>query len=336
MPARPESEHLPVFEMAVPPPVVASVRAAWRWQWQQLMGGLGPADAEGNYCRPAGAFTALPPLPATAGSSAGHVLIVGRSCPWAHRAWLVWTLRQLHSTIDLVVVEPDPGAGRWQFSSPFEGAQALADLYRSCGAPAAAPASVPVLYDRAERRIVVNESARLIELLNRWPAPDGVSDLEPADQTERIDAWRQRLQGAVNDGVYRCGFARNQAAYDRAEAALFEALEAAEAELQAAGPWLCGTAPSLADVVLFPSLIRLELVYAPLFGCSRRPLWQFPALWRWRAHFHAIEGVAATCFPQAWRQDYFGSLFPLHPSGIIPAGPDLTTLVNASPLEMMR
>ena len=162
MPARPESEHLPVFEMAVPPPVVASVRAAWRWQWQQLMGGLGPADAEGNYCRPAGAFTALPPLPATAGSSAGHVLIVGRSCPWAHRAWLVWTLRQLHSTIDLVVVEPDPGAGRWQFSSPFEGAQALADLYRSCGAPAAAPASVPVLYDRAERRIVVNESARLI------------------------------------------------------------------------------------------------------------------------------------------------------------------------------
>lgn len=89
-------------------------------------------------------------------------------------------------------------------------------------------------------------------------------------------------------------------------------------------------------MVLFPSLIRLELVYAPLFGCSRRPLWQFPALWRWRAHFHAIEGVAATCFPQAWRQDYFGSLFPLHPSGIIPAGPDLTTLVNASPLEMMR
>jgi putative glutathione S-transferase len=81
--------------------------------------------------------------------------------------------------------------------------------------------------------------------------------------------------------------------------------------------------------VLFPTLIRLELVYAPLFGCSRLPMAQLPALSRWRARFYDLGGVAATCFPEAWRRDYFGALFPLHPSGIIPAGPDLAALVAA-------
>jgi putative glutathione S-transferase len=257
------------------------------------------------------------------------VLIVGRSCPWAHRAWLVWSLRRLGGSIDLVVVEPDPAAGRWRFTSPFAGCTTLAELYRASGSDRGAPASVPALYSRSQGRIVVNESARLIELLNGWPG-DG-PDLWPPARREAIESWRERLQDSVNDGVYRCGFARNQAAYDEAEAELFSTLEALEEQLQrgsAVGElWLSGAELSLADVVLFPTLIRLELVYAPLFGCSRRPLWQFPALAGWRARFFALPGVAATCYPEAWRRDYFGSLFPLQPSGIIPAGPDLASLV---------
>ena len=98
--------------MAIPPAVVAAARTGWHWQWLQLMGGLGPADPEGNYRRPAGAFVAKPELPRSAGTPGAHVLIVGRSCPWAHRAWLVWRLRQLQESIDLQVVEPDPKAGR--------------------------------------------------------------------------------------------------------------------------------------------------------------------------------------------------------------------------------
>jgi putative glutathione S-transferase len=84
---------------------------------------------------------------------------------------------------------------------------------------------------------------------------------------------------------------------------------------------------------LFPTLIRLELVYAPLFGCSRMPLWTFPALRQWRQRFFGLDGVAGTCFPDAWRQDYFGALFPLHASGIVPAGPDLATLVRGPEAE---
>jgi len=338
--------------MAPPAALVRTARSLWHAQWLALMGGLGPADDRGRYRRPAAAFATPPALPDDAHEAHAHVLIVGRSCPWAHRAWLSHSLRQLQGSIDLEVVDPDPQAGRWRFAEAFEGCQTLAQLYRASGADPTLPATVPALYSRTRRRIVVNESARLIELLDAWPGPG--PRLWPEALRPEIAVWRERFQHQVNDGVYRCGFARNQAAYDEAEAELFAALEAVEAHLQgreraggvafhptggppstpattaagpSSGPWLCGSAPSLADLVLFPTLIRLELVYAPLFGCSRLPLRQLPALHRWRARFHGLPGVAATCFPEAWRRDYFGALFPLHPSGIVPAGPDLAALV---------
>ncbi|MGB5133779.1 MAG: glutathione S-transferase C-terminal domain-containing protein [Prochlorococcaceae cyanobacterium] len=322
--------------MLPPPWLVRSARHLWHWQWLQLMNGLGPADAQGHYRRPRAAFADALALPDGADAADAHVLIVGRSCPWAHRAWLVWGLRQLQATITLVVVEPDPEAGRWRFSEPFEGCSTLAELYGRCGAPPGSRATVPVLYARRRQQVVVGESARLIELLNRWPAGQDL-DLDPPEQRAATDAWRERLQTSVNDGVYRCGFARSQTAYDSAEADLFETLEAAEQALAASGTsgtepgWLSGSRPSLADVQLFPTLIRLELVYAPLFGVSRRPLWQFPALWQWRSRFHQLPGVADSCWPEAWRRDYFGALFPLHPSGIVPEGPALATLVGTCP-----
>jgi putative glutathione S-transferase len=300
------------------------------------MAGLGPADARGHYRRPEGAYTSLPPVPSDAAPAQSYGLIVGRSCPWAHRAWLVWTLRGLEPTVRLLMVEPDPAAGRWRFPEPFLGCASLADLYRRSGGNRQARATVPLLVHLATGQILVNESARVIELLNRWPAAATAPDLEPPEALEAIAGWRERFQDAVNDGVYRCGFARSQQAYDADQAALFAALEEADQALrlqeQAGQRWLCtADLPSLADVVLFPTLIRWEMVYAPLFGCSQRPLWQLAALWRWRSRFFALAGVAATCAAAQWRQDYFGALFPLHPSGLIPAGPDLATLVNSAP-----
>ncbi|MFM7087804.1 MAG: glutathione S-transferase C-terminal domain-containing protein [Cyanobium sp.] len=320
----------------MPPPasLVRTARCLWHRQWLALMGGLGPADNDGNYRRPDSPFQALPPLPADATQPRSHGLIVGRSCPWAHRAWLVHSLRSLADTIELVVVDPDPQAGRWRFREPFEGCSTLQELYRRSGA-GGRRATVPVLWSRQQGRIVVGESARLIELLDLWPAAPSAPRLAPEKHRAAIQTWRERLQTAVNDGVYRCGFARNQAAYDRAEDAFWRTLSAVEQALQEGSQrgeaWLCGADPTLADVVLFPTLVRLELVYGPLFGVSRRPLWQLPALWRWRSRFHALPGVAATCFPEAWRRDYFGALFPLHPSGIIPAAPDLDTLLSSAP-----
>ena len=90
----------------------------------------------------------------------------------------------------------------------------------------------------------------------------------------------------------------------------------------------------MADSRLFPTLIRWGQVYAPLFRCIRPPLLSVPALWAWRARFCSLPGVLDTCYPAAWRRDYFGALFPLNPSLIVPAGPssseELFALIQAS------
>ncbi len=318
--------------MAIPPALVKTARCGWSWQWQQLMGGLGPADSDGNYRRPAGDHpsAALPTQPVE-GRLAEHrcILILGRSCPWAHRTWLVHTVRQLGGSLNLLMAKADHQGGRWQLDPPWRNCNTLLELYRHCGASPSYRATVPVLVDPLERRILGNESAQLVELLNRWPAAADAPDLEPEDLRSAISDWQKLLQTDVNDGVYRCGFARTQAAYDRAEAALYNALEQVEHSLGSHGPWLCGDRLTLADLRLFPTLIRWETVYAPLFGCSRQPLWQLPNIWRWRQQLLALPGVLATCDAKAWRHDYFGALFPLNPGGIVPAGPELSTLVNS-------
>ena len=296
------------------------------------MGGLGPADNEGNYRRPAGDHPSatLPTQPLEGrGSEDRARLILGRSCPWAHRTWLVHTLRQLGESLDLLMAKADHQGGRWQLDPPWRNCSTLLELYRHCGSPPSHRATVPVLVDPLEQRILGNESSQLVELLNRWPAAADAPDLAPADLRTAIAEWQELLQGNVNDGVYRCGFARSQTAYNRAESALFAALEEVDHSLGSHGPWLCGDRLTLADLRLFPTLIRWESVYAPLFGCSRKQLWQLPNIWRWRQQLLALPGVMATCDAEAWRQDYFGALFPLNPGGIVPAGPELSTLVNS-------
>ena len=318
--------------MAIPPVLVKTARCGWNWQWLQLMGGLGPADHEGNYHRPAGDHpTATLPAQPLEGRGRDHRarLILGRSCPWAHRTWLVHTLRQLGESLDLLMAKADHQGGRWQLDPPWRNCSTLLELYRHCGSPPSHRATVPVLVDPLEQRILGNESSQLVELLNRWPAAADAPDLAPADLGTAIAEWQELLQGNVNDGVYRCGFARNQTAYNQAESALFAALEEVERSLGSRGPWLCGDRLTLADLRLFPTLIRWESVYAPLFGCSRKQLWQLPNIWRWRQQLLALPGVMATCDAEAWRQDYFGALFPLNPGGIVPAGPELSTLVNS-------
>lgn len=319
--------------MPIPPIIVMAARAGWSGQWNLLMGGLGPCDTEGNYKRPVSDHleAVLPEQPPLHERPAERLprLIVGRSCPWAHRTWLVHRLRGLEDSLSLLTATADHRAGRWQLEPAWLSCSSLLELYRACGTPPSYRATVPVLVDPEGPRILGNESAQLVELLNRWPAQDQAPDLAPPALKKSIQSWQILLQPALNDGVYRCGFARNQAAYERAERALTNALERVENHLSQQGPWLCGDTLSLADVRLFPTLIRWEAVYSPLFGCTR-PLWLFPNIWDWRRRFFAIPGVADSCDADAWRRDYYGALFPLNPGGIVPTGPELSTLVNSS------
>ncbi len=325
--------------MSIPPIIVTTAKLCWNWQWNQLMNGLAPADQNGNYERPKSEHQKASVLQESelicrSKKQLPHLLI-GRSCPWAHRTWLIYALRNLGDYLNLLVVKVDKEGGRWIIDPPWLGCNSLLALYRKCNQPPSHRATVPVLIDpgtntKMQPNILGNESAQIIEVLNQWPTKSKSLDLFPKPLQEEINNWQKSLQNSVNDGVYRCGFARNQQAYNKASAELFQSLNNLEESLHQKGPWLCGEQITLADVRLFPTLIRWEAIYEPLFGCSQKPLWCFPNLWNWRQRFMKLPNVSKTCDVNAWRNDYFGALFPLRPSNIVPAGADLMTIVNAN------
>jgi putative glutathione S-transferase len=187
-----------------------------------------------------------------------------------------------------------------------------------------------VLWDGETNTIVNNESAEIIVMLDRafnaFAAHPEVS-LYAESQRAAIDEWNQRIYHTVNNGVYRCGFAQSQAAYDQACAELFETLDAVEQQLQH-HTYLCGDTITLADVRLFTTLFRFDGVYYSLFKCNRRRIQDYPRLSQYARNIYQLPGVAATCDLEAVKRDYYGNLFPLNPGGIIPAGPDITYLTE--------
>mgnify|MGYP001189386544 CR=1 FL=1 len=329
--------------MAIPTAVVTAARKGWHWQWNQLMNGLAPCDESGSYSRPATQKqnARVPLKEDLINREFDHLprLIIGRSCPWAHRTWLVFKLRKLEKTITLVFAKADHDEGRWKLEKPLMGCNSLTALYKKCGTPPSFRATVPVLIDprnneNVNPEIMGNESAQLIEVLNNWPTQTDSPNLAPKELIKDINKWQMIIQPFINNGVYKCGFARNQKAYNKASKELFEALEKVEKNLTDKGPWLCGEKITLADIKLFPTLIRWEAIYEPLFGCSQKPIWLFPNICNWRRKIYEIPQIAETCNEDIWRKDYFGALFPLRPSNIVPSGPSLTTFLNHNSYSM--
>ncbi|MEB3212632.1 MAG: glutathione S-transferase C-terminal domain-containing protein, partial [Leptolyngbyaceae bacterium] len=188
--------------------------------------------------------------------------------------------------------------------------------------------TVPVLWDSHTQTIVNNESADLIIMLN--DAFNAIAhvphlDLYPLDLQERIEQWNQKIYPAVNNGVYRCGFAQTQAAYERAVNELFQVLDEIDQTL-ATQRYLCGDRLTLADIRLFTTLFRFDSAYYGIFKCNRRRIQDYPHLSGYVRDLYQHPGVADTCDLEAVKRDYYGNLFPLNPGGIIPAGPDIDYL----------
>ena len=330
--------------MSVPPLIVLNARRAWRWQWNQLMNGLAPADPHGNYVRPESDRKSKIILDEADLSNRSpnqfpH-LIVGRSCPWAHRTWLVFELNNLSTHLKLLPAQVDQKGGRWKFNPPFLKCTSLLSLYQKCGVSPTNRATVPALIDPGKGNeqkpiLISNESAQIVQALNSLSFTETSINLYPEGIQKEIDNWLRMLHTNVNNGVYCCGFSRTQKAYERASNKLFDTLAKVEYQLNQEGPWLCGEQLTLADIYLFPTLIRWELIYMPLFRCSQTPLWTFPKIWEWRQQFLAIPNVSKTCDHIAWQEDYFGALFPLNPGNIIPLGPDLLKITNSTPPAML-
>ncbi|MGD1850599.1 MAG: glutathione S-transferase family protein [Cyanophyceae cyanobacterium] len=320
--------------MGLPPTfVIKAGQTLWNSLWQTMMGSLAPSDAQGGYQRPASGFRYGVGADSNSGLSAEsgrYRLIVGRSCPWAHRTLVVRALKGLEGAISVTWALADPSVGGWRLSQAFEGCETLPDLYKRVSPNYNGRATVPVFWDDERRTIVNNESADIIQILNgqfNSFATHSSLDLYPVEQRELCDRWNKLIYETVNNGVYRCGFAQSHSAYEKACDDLFKTLDLIEATLNNS-PYLCGNQLTLADVRLFPTLIRFDLVYFHLFKCSRKRIYDYPNLWNYLKDFYSQPGIPETCDLPGIKQDYYQSLFPLNPGGIVPLGPDLDHMLS--------
>lgn len=258
-------------------------------------------------------------------------LIVSLACPWAHRALIFRALKGLEGMISLSVTHWLMGDQGWGFApapgvvaDPILGAAHLHEIYRAAEPSYSGRVTVPVLWDKASGRIVNNESAEIIRMLNS--AFDGIGaapgDFHPEPLRPGIDALNARIYAAVNNGVYQVGFARSQAAYDAAIGPLFDMLAELEARL-ARSRYLMGSQVTEADWRLFTTLIRFDPVYAGHFRCDRRRIQDHPNLQGWLRELYQWPGIAATVDFDHIRRHYYLSHRQLNPSGILPIGPEL-------------
>jgi putative glutathione S-transferase len=315
------------------PPQAIIKFGKWGWNtvWHLMMSNLAPRDSEGEYIRPLSQFRDRispelgHPYPPVAGR---YRLYVGLGCPWAHRTLVVRALKGLEEVLPVTVVLPSATAGGWVFEQEHQGCRTLAALYQKAQPDYDGRSTVPVLWDHQTQAIVNNESAEIIVLLNSQFndfARHPLVDLYPADLQPEIDQWNDLIYPAVNNGVYRCGFAQSQQAYNAACEQLFATLDHLNASL-ATRRYLCGNQVTLADVRLFTTLFRFDVVYYSLFKCNRHRIQDYEHLGAYLVDLYQLPGVAATCDIHAVKRDYYGMLFPLNPGGLIPAGPDLNYL----------
>ena len=254
-------------------------------------------------------------------------LHVSLACPWAHRTLIVRRLKGLEAAIAVSVVNPIMGEDGWSYAPDRgvvpdpDGARHLRDVYIRADRQASGSVTVPVLWDAVRRTIVSNESAEIVRMLDE--AFDGGPPLYPEQLRDEIEAVNARVYADVNNGVYRCGFAKSQAAYDRAFAVLFEALDWMEARLADGRRFLVGDRLTLADVRLFTTLVRFDAVYHGHFKCNRDRLVDLRHLWAYTRRLHAIDGFGDTVDLDHIKRHYYGSHPELNPKGIVPLGPRL-------------
>lgn len=271
----------------------------------------------------------------TADGSSGYPAEAGRyhlyvslACPWAHRTLVVRALKKLESVISVSIVEPVMSDQGWAFSPSLpdhvNGYSYLHELYTATEPKFSGRVSVPVLWDKMAGRIVNNESAEIIRMFNE--AFDGLGDsgveLYPAALRPEIDRLNDFIYNNINNGVYRCGFATAQDAYERAFDRLFGALDEIESRL-ANRRFLFGELPVETDWRLFTTLARFDAVYVGHFKCNRNRIEDFPLLSRYLRELYLIPGVAPTVNIDHIKRHYYMSHPHINPTRIVPAGPRL-------------
>jgi putative glutathione S-transferase len=256
-------------------------------------------------------------------------LYVSYACPWAHRTIIVRKLKGLEGVIGMTVVDPIRDERGWAFTEavggpdPINGFRFLSEAYQATDPTFDGRVTVPVLWDKQSGRIVSNESSEIIRMLNsefdEWA--DGADvDLYPDAAREEIDAINADVYENVNNGVYRCGFAASQEAYDEAYGKLFAALDRLEARL-ADRRFLTGDTQTEADWRLFTTLVRFDPVYVGHFKCNKQRLVDYPNLWAYTRDLYQTRGVAETVNLDHIKRHYYVTHRKINPTGVVPRGP---------------
>ncbi|MFB2550620.1 glutathione S-transferase family protein [Ensifer soli] len=257
-------------------------------------------------------------------------LYVSLACPWAHRTLIFRALKGLEEMISVSVVEPYMGANGWEFAhgdpdatvDPLFGATALHQIYTRADPAYSGRVTVPVLWDKATGTIVSNESAEIIRMFNTAFAglTGETPDFCPDALRDEIDAVNGRIYDAINNGVYKAGFATTQAAYEENVLALFDALDEMEARLSTQR-YLVGGQLTEADWRLFTTLVRFDPVYVGHFKCNIRRIADYPALSAYLRDLYQTPGVARTVHMRHIKEHYYRSHGTINPTGIVPVGP---------------
>ncbi|KAF8065797.1 yqjG [Scenedesmus sp. PABB004] len=319
--------------------LVSGAKAGWRLAWETMVRELAPQDAGGGYARPGYAFDEQIGSARFPAESGRYHVYVGNACPWCSRVLLALAVTGLsrHVGVGWLADVPERATrGGWIFEAPdpVTGAHDLWGVYDALSPGFRGRCTAPLLIDAAARprAAVSNESASIVRMLARLslPGTPGV-ELVPAALEAEIDALNDQVYRSVNNGVYRCGFATTQAAYDAAAAELHGALASLDGRLGRTR-FLLGDKFTEADLRLFPTIVRFDAVYAGIFRCGRRRVADYANLQAWMRDVWQIKvpggglQVSDAIDVDGCRRSYYSNLFPLNPSSIVPSGPTAADL----------
>ena len=259
-------------------------------------------------------------------------LVVSRACPWANRSIIVRRLLGLEDAISMGVTGPTHDERSWTFDldpggvDPVLGIPRLQDAYLARFPDYDKGITVPAMVEVATRQVVTNDVPTItLDLATEWTEHhrSGAPDLYPEAHRDEIDEVMDAVYRDVNNAVYECGFAGNQDAYDEAHRRLFARLDWLEERL-GSRRYLVGDTITEADIRLFTTLVRFDAVYHTHFKCNRNKLTEMPVLWAYARDLFQTPGFGDTIDFDHIKRHYYLVHTDVNPTGIVPAGPDLT------------
>lgn len=278
-----------------------------------------PPDKSGAFARPETKFRDKHIEPV----AGRYHLYVSYACPWAHRTLMTRALRGLEDVLSVTVVDPHMGDDGWPFAAsdpdPIGPSVFLRDVYTRAKPDYSGRVTVPVLWDRIEGRIVNNESREVMRILDDWALASGPS-LAPPELRGEVDRVLDAIYNPINNGVYRAGFAKSQSAYDAAVGELFTGLAHWDGVL-ADRPFVTGDTLTEADIALFSTCLRFDLVYYAHFKCNLKRLRDHEHLWRFTRRMYQTPAIKQTCHLDHIKTHYYWSQENVNPTRIVPIGP---------------